>query len=180
MTSVTTIAEIVSFFVWSGTYSAMKRASFLQKLRRNDHAYIPGIYFSGWSGHGRHLRETGAAPNHRNAVYRHSSGAECFQSAGFIDSADFPAASSDGAYYYPSEGGAFPESVGSAAGRTPGGDDVFRAGQLRDFGLPPFRPIYSGNFTGGGGSSGLCAGSRFTGSGHSADGSADGGKIRYG
>lgn len=45
MTSVTTIAEIVSFFVWSGTYSAMKRASFLQKLRRNDHAYIPGIYF---------------------------------------------------------------------------------------------------------------------------------------
>ena len=43
-----------------------------------------------------------------------------------------------------------------------------------------FGPVYSGNFTGGGGSSGLCAGGRFTGSGHSADGSADGGKIRYG
>ena len=43
-----------------------------------------------------------------------------------------------------------------------------------------FGPFILGNFTGGGGSSGLCAGSRFTGSGHSADGSADGGKIRYG
>ena len=38
--------------------------------------------------------------------------------------------------------GAFPESVGSAAGRTPGGDDVFRAGQLRDFAFLLFGHLF--------------------------------------